>query len=156
MATNARQVETPVRRAHARLATSLVAVLVLVAGAAGAQKTSRGGAVLPGDATALEGLPTVLVETTSEGVTRRRLDSGEAAANGLRIRIEDGAFYWTSRDNRRLAATDSRGFTYLSSADPGQYVRISRLNDRLSYIEHVDTSSGSVTYWGELRIVTGK
>ena len=74
----------------------------------------------------------------------------------MSIRIEDGGFYWSSRDNRRLALTSSGEFTYLSSSEPGRYVRIRRLNDRLTYMEHVDTDLGSVTYWGELRIVFGK
>jgi hypothetical protein len=33
---------------------------------------------------------------------------------------------------------------------------MTRLNDRVSYVEHVDLASGSVTWWGELRIVIGK
>jgi hypothetical protein len=35
-------------------------------------------------------------------------------------------------------------------------VRIRQLRDKLTYVEHVDTDTGSVTYWGELRIVLGK
>jgi len=145
------------RRTRRRLAMIAVAVSwVLAAGAVVAQNRSPGGSILPRDATALEGRPTVRVETTSEAVTRRQLDSGEAAANRLRIQIEDGAFYWSSRGNRRLAPSESGGFTYLSSADPGRYVRITRLNDRFTYMEHVDTTQGSVTFWGELRIIAGK
>jgi hypothetical protein len=41
----------------------------------------------------------------------------------------------------------------LTSAEPGRYVRFKRINDRIAYVEHVDTAFGSVTYWGELRIV---
>jgi hypothetical protein len=48
----------------------------------------------------------------------------------------------------------SEEFTYLSS-DPGQYVRIARVNDRITYVEHVDTALGSITWWGELKIVLG-
>jgi len=35
-------------------------------------------------------------------------------------------------------------------------VRFRRLGERLSYVEHVDLDLGSVTYWGELRIVLDK
>ena len=45
---------------------------------------------------------------------------------------------------------------YLSSTEPGRYVRIRRLNDRLAYVEHLDTTLGTVTYWGELRVVVGQ
>jgi len=52
--------------------------------------------------------------------------------------------------------TSSGEFTYLSSGESCGYVRIRRLDDRLTYMEHVYTDLGSVRYWGELRIVSGK
>lgn len=133
---------------------ALFGLLLLLACAASAQEGAR--VVLPPDATALEGLPTTRVEITPDATTRRQLDSTEAAANRLQIRIKDGSFYWSSRDDQRLRLTGSGEFTYLSSREPGRYVRIRRLNDRLTYVEHVDTALGSVTYWGELRIVVGQ
>ena len=54
-----------------------------------------------------------------------------------------------------LRLSSSGVFTYLSS-EPGQYIRLTRLNDKISYIEHVDLGLGSVTWWGELRIAVGK
>jgi hypothetical protein len=129
-------------------------ILLLLTWSAGAQDARP--IVLPPNATALEGLPTLRVETTPEATTRRQLDSEEAAASRLSIRIKDGGFYWSSRDDRRLTMTASGEFTYLSSTEPGRYVRIRRLNDRLTYVEHLDTRLGTVTYWGELRIVVGQ
>jgi hypothetical protein len=67
----------------------------------------------------------------------------------------DGQFYWTTRGNRLLHLNSSGEFTYLSS-EPGQYIRFTRLNDKISYVEHVDLALGSVTWFGELRIVVGK
>ena len=130
---------------------ALLAFLLLRAASASAQEGHR--IVFPPNATALEGAPTLRVETTAEATVRRELDSGEAAANRLRIRIKDGSFYWSSRDDHRLTLTASGDFTYLSSTEPGRYVRIRRLNDRLTYVEHVDTARGIVTYWGELRVI---
>jgi hypothetical protein len=121
-----------------------------------AQDAGKGAAQLPTNATALEGLPTVRVETTAEGAIRRQLSGAEADGNRLRVRIDKGGLYWSSRDNRRLTLTPSGPFTYLASNEPGRYVRIQRLNDRFTYVEHVDTDLGSVTYWGELTIVLGK
>jgi hypothetical protein len=129
-------------------------VILLLAAAAGGQ--DRPPIVFPPDTTALEGTPTLRVDTTRESTTRRQLDAAEAAGSRLRIQIRDGAFIWSSRDERRLTASAAGGFTYLSSNEPGRYVRIQRLNDRLTYIEHVDTELGSVTYWGDLRIVLGR
>jgi hypothetical protein len=112
--------------------------------------------VIPPNATALEGVPTLRVDTTPDTTTRRQLDAAEATASRLQVQIKDGHFYWASRDGRQLALSGSGDFTYLSSTAPGRYVRIRRLNDRLTYVEHLDTALGSVTFWGELRIVVGK
>ena len=60
-----------------------------------------------------------------------------------------------TRGNRLLSLNSFGEFTYLSS-QPGQYIRFARLNDKISYVEHVDSTSGSVTWFGELRIVVGK
>lgn len=111
--------------------------------------------VIPGNATALEGLPTARVDATSEGTQRQGLDRDQAAKQALRITIIDGRYYWTSRENRPLTLTTSGEFSYLTSTEPGQYVRFRQINGRLSYVEHVDMGLGSVTYWGELRIVLG-
>ena len=121
-----------------------------------AQETTKGGIELPQEATALEGLPQIRIDTTRDSATRRELDPAEAAKNRLSVRIADGRFFWSSRGHRPLALTTSGEFTYLSSSEPGRYVRIRRIHDRLTYLEHVDTEFGSVTYWGELRIVIGQ
>lgn len=144
----------PHQRRYGRTGVGLFMLLLLLARPAAAQDARP--IVFPPNATALEGLPTLRVESTPEATTRRQLDSAEAAASRLSIQIKDGSFYWSSRDDRRLTLTASGEFTYLSSTDPGRYVRIRRLNDRLTYVEHLDTALGSVTYWGELRIVVGR
>lgn len=141
-------------RRFVRTGVGVLTLSLLLACSAGAQDARP--IVFPPNATALEGLPTVRVETTPEATTRRRLDSEEAAASRLSILIKDGRFYWSSRDDRRLTLTASGEFTYLSSTEPGRYVRIRRLNDRLTYVEHLDTTLGTVTYWGELRVVVGQ
>jgi hypothetical protein len=110
---------------------------------------------IPATATTLEGTPTVRVDSAEAGATRHVLTAPEAATSRLTVRLVDGRYYWSSRGNRPLQETISGGFTYLSS-DPGHYIRFTRLNDKISYAEHVDQGSRSVTWWGELRIVTGK
>ena len=110
---------------------------------------------IPATAVTLEGVPTVRIESAESGTTRRVLTASEAAMSRLTVGLIDGRYYWTSRGNRLLEKTSSGGFTYLSS-DPGHYIRFTRLNDKISYAEHVDVASGSVTWWGELRIVPGK
>jgi hypothetical protein len=116
----------------------------------------QGAAQIPQQATALEGVPRSQVEVTAETTARRLLDEATALKSQLRIRIDNGRYYWASRQDRPLTVTSAGEFTYLMSNEPGQYVRIRRVDNRLSYVEHLDTQMGSVTYWGELRVVLGK
>jgi hypothetical protein len=109
---------------------------------------------IPADATTLEGVPTVRIDSAEGSATRRVLEKAEALTNRLTINVVDGQFYWTSRGNRPLRLTSSGEFTYLSS-EPGKYIRLTRLNDKISYVEHVDLAFGSVTWWGEVRILVG-
>ena len=109
-------------------------------------------------ATTLEGIPTVRVDSAEGGTTRQVLSPSEAAKSRLTVGLVDGRYYWTSRGNRPLEMSSSGEFTYLSS-EPGQYIRFTRLNDKIWYVEHVesrDLGSGSVTWWGEMKIVSGK
>jgi hypothetical protein len=134
-----------------------LASVVLSLTSAGAVSTQTTGSppVIPDNAAALEGQPTVRVDATKAGATRRKLDRAEATRQSLKISAANGRYYWTSRDNRPLTLTTSGEFIYLST-EPGRYVRIRKINDRFSYVEHVDTEFGSETYWGELRIVLRK
>ena len=111
---------------------------------------------VPVNAQALEGLPQVRIDATKDKVMRRELDRAEAAKSRLTIQIVNGRFYWGDRTGVPLTVTKSGSFTYLSSTEPGRYIRIQEINDTLSYIEHVDMAFGSVTYWGELRVVLEK
>jgi hypothetical protein len=137
------------------LAYVLICLALLLQGPAARAQTGT-NVVVPDTAVALEGLPAVRLDVTSEKATRLTLPRDQAAAQTLEIRIVDGRYYWASRDSRPLTVTTAGEFTYLSSAQPGQYVRLRRVDDRISYVEHLDMGSGSVTYWGELRIVLEK
>ena len=132
-----------------------LALLMLSVGVAG-QSGSGAPASIPDGATALEGSPTVRVETTVDETKRHALTIKEANQHGLSISVIDGRYFWTSHHNEELTARPSGEFLYLTTASPGQYVRLRRINDRLTYVEHVDIGAGSVTYFGELRIVLGK
>lgn len=135
---------------------ALACLLLTVLSSAGQETTRRPQPVdIPAGATSLEGIPAVRIDSTEAHTTRRVLDSDEAAKARLTVRVIDGRYYWTTRGNRLLNLNSSGEFTYLSS-EPGQYIRLTRLEDRISYLEHVDLTSGSVTWFGELRIVVGK
>jgi hypothetical protein len=131
-----------------------VAVLCvgLTAPGVGSQESPSPTSVdIPPTTTVLEGIPTVRIDSAEGTTTRRQLDQAEAARSLLRINVIDGQYYWTSRENRLLRLDTSGAFTYLSS-EPGRYIRFTRVNNRIEYVEHVDVALGSVTWWGELRI----
>jgi hypothetical protein len=142
---------------HAGRLAALLAVPILAAAVAAAQAPGRPtGTIVPANAEALEGLPQVRIDATKDKVVRRELDRAEAAKSRLTIQIVNGRFYWGDRSGAPLTVTKSGSFTYLSSTEPGRYIRIQEINDTLNYIEHVDMAFSSVTYWGELRVVLGK
>jgi len=136
-----------------------VGMAILCVGLAGRsalsqESTPAKGVDIPPTAAVLEGTPTVRIDSTESTTTRRLLDQAEAAKSRLRVNVIDGQYYWTSRENRLLRLNSAGAFTYLSS-EPGQYIRFTRIKDRIAYVEHVDGALGSVTWWGELKIVTG-
>ena len=124
-------------------------------GAAQQAQTSGDKAVIPENASALEGLPAVRVDAKQDAATRRKLGTDEAIKQSLKIRVVDGKYFWESRENVPLTVTSSGEFTYLT-AQPGQYVRLRRVDDKIEYVEHVDKAWESVTWWGELRVVLKK
>jgi hypothetical protein len=136
---------------------SLIAIWAIVLSSlAAAQSAPSRETVIPSTDGVIEGEPTVRVDVTSTGATRHQLDSREAAQNRLEIKVVDGRYFWASRENRPLTVSPAGEYVYLSSAEPGQYIRFRKIDNRLSYVEHLDVGSGSVTYWGELRVVLGK
>ena len=136
-------------------ATMLVSAALLIPTASAQSGAPTASVKIPPNAIGLDGIPTVRVDAAEGDTTRRVLDEAESLKSRLVVQIVDGQYYWTSRDNRRLRLDASGPFTYLSS-EPGNYIRMTRIDDKLSYVEHVDTAFGSVTWWGELRVVVGK
>ncbi len=110
---------------------------------------------IPADAIRLEGTPTVRIEEEEKRATHRVLQPAEASKERLVVRMRDGEFFWETRDNQPLKLNLSGEFTYLST-DPGHYIRLSRMGDKLTYVEHVEMDSRSVTWRGEIRIVLGR
>lgn len=133
------------------------AVAVLwIAGSGSTQSPQSPDPLIPANATALVGTPRVRVDATQDEVRRRELTADEAAKSRFTIAIVDGRYYWGSPTGVPLTVGSAGGYTYLSSREPGRYVKFRRLNETLTYVEHIDMAPGTVTYWGELRIVLGK
>lgn len=133
-----------------------VGVLATVASFAHGQVPAAQPVEIPRTAT-LEGVPTVRIDSTDASTTRRVLTPAEAAKTPLTVGVRDGQYVWASRHNQPLRAYSSGAYTYLTSSEPGRYIRLTRLNNTIAYVEHVDNKEfGSVTWWGELRIVLGR
>jgi hypothetical protein len=132
------------------------ACVVAIGPALVGQTSGQGQVQLPKNAVALEGKPLVRIDATEDQITRRPLTETEMTENHLTIKTENGRYFWASRGNLPLTLSSSGDFTYLASSEPGKYVRFRRVNDRITYVEHVDMAHGSVTYWGELKIVLGR
>src|SRR5579864_7837495 len=64
---------------------------------------------IPANATSLEGIPTVRIDSAEGMASRRSLDAAEAAKAGLTVRVVDGQFYWTTRGDRLLHLNTSGG-----------------------------------------------
>jgi hypothetical protein len=127
--------------------------------AAQATKTDQASTPLtfeiPKGATTLEGVPSVRVDLSAESSTRRVLGKDEAARNKLNIKVKNGQFFWASHENEPLSLQRSGEFTFLSST-PGNYISMRRVNDKITYVAHLDDKGRYITYFGELRIVLGK
>jgi hypothetical protein len=138
---------------HRRQAVLTLIVLLVTGGAGDARQAAPANPVIPADAVALEGVPQIRIELTRDGADRRELDAAEAARARLSIRKAGDRFYWAAGTDTPLRVYSAGAFTYLSSSEPGRYVRFRTVGDRLEYVEHLDTGFASVTYWGELRVV---
>ncbi len=110
---------------------------------------------IPKTATTLEGIPSVRVDLSADASTRRVLGKDEAAKNKLNVKVKNGQFFWASREGEPLALNKAGDYTFLSST-PGNYITLRRVNDRITYVEHLDNKGKYITYFGELRIVVGK
>lgn len=106
---------------------------------------------------ALEGVPDSRIIGSAEGAERQKLTPEEAQKNRLVITQAAGKFYWTSRENRRLEAQHSGAFTYFYPPDaPGSYIKMTRVGSKILYLEHVSLWLSTITYWGELEVITEK
>ena len=75
------------------------------------------------------------------------VSAGASTESALRRTLNDSSLRWDSL----LAKRASEPFTYLS-AEPGTYVRYTRVNSQVTYVEHVQAVIGRVTWRGLLQI----
>jgi hypothetical protein len=136
-------------------AVSVFLVLVLLTLASG-QTAPRPERVEIPKMGILQGVPTIRIDSAEDRTTRQVLDPAEASQNPLKVRVRDGRFYWASHDNRPLQAYSSGAYTFLTSDEPGSYIRLTMLDNKISYLEHIDLKErGCVTWWGEIKVFVG-
>ena len=157
-----------------RQASSIFAIVFLSALLSFGQPTNpekRSSPDTPGDLTnampvlevfhpttaAMEGAPSSRVDASKEGTERRVLTPEEARKNRLLITKVAGKFYWASRENRGLEAQHSGASTYFYVPDsPGSYIKMTRVGNTIHYLEHVSVWLSTITYWGELQIISDR
>ena len=139
-----------------RLAAAALVTVAMAHAVTNRAQAPSGAVGLPADATSLQGFPAVRLDATKDAATRHVLSSTESQGQRLAIRVDGHQFFWSSRPDRPLTLRTSGEYTYLLSDEPGQYIQIRMFNDRFTYVEHLDIDGGTVTYWGELRVVVGK
>jgi hypothetical protein len=91
--------------------TALLAIACLAAVVLGRAQSLPLRVDIPKNATALEGVPEVRIDTMKDSATRRELDATEAAKSPLTIKIVDGRFYWAGREGTPLTVTSTGEFT---------------------------------------------
>lgn len=144
------------RESAARIFPILFAIISILPLSAIAQITTE-PVQIPRDATALMGIPDVRVDSSDTEDQRTLLTPEEAKKSMLLVSKVGDTYYWTSRENRQLEIRESGIFTYLYLPGlPGSYVKFVRAGDKILYMEHVTILLSTITYWGELEIVTGK
>src|SRR5262245_51583178 len=128
--------------------------LLLGSGAFSQEDPSRPS--VPARAIRFDGAPPVNVESRRDPGMRRALIGPQEKPLSDPQEKKVGLFVGSKR---RLPAYEPGAYTHLRGM-PGQYIRIKPLNETLSYVERVDTygervdaPSGSVTWYGELRMV---
>jgi len=74
-----------------------------------------------------------------------------------RVRIDDadGASHGRAADTKKASRPEPGGYTFLSST-PGSYARVTRITDRVSYLEHLERGPQYATFRGGLRVALGK
>ena len=106
---------------------------------------------------AMEGVPNSRVDASREGTERRLLTPEEARKSRLVITRVADKFYWASRENRELEALHSGASTYFYPREsPGNYIKMTRVGAKIYYLEHVSLWLSTITYWGELQIISSK
>ena len=95
--------------------------------------------VIPRTATALEGVPTVLVTSDEDSTETQKLSPSDSTKNRLLMSIVNGKFYWASRGNRELRLEESGAFTYLYEG-PGAYIKLTKVGNKIFYMEHAHLS----------------
>ena len=72
-----------------------------------------------------------------------------------RVRIDDAEGADRVPGAKKPGRPQTRSYTFLS-ATPGAYRRVTRIANRLSYVEHLERGPRSVTFQGGLRVSLGK
>lgn len=106
-----------------------------------------------GKSIALHGLPIVQTRSSIEASHNVKLDNNQKLTNAVIITIEDGKYYWETRDHRELIYRSMKDFDLFIDPETGGYIKVVTKDGQSRYMEHISIKRmKAFTYWG--RIVT--
>ncbi|MFQ5579592.1 MAG: hypothetical protein ACE5FZ_03195 [Nitrospiria bacterium] len=100
---------------------------------------------------ALHGLPVIQTRSSSEVSHNVRLDNNQKLTNAIIIMIEDGKYYWETRDHRELTFKSMKDFDLFIDLETGGYIKVFTKNGQTRYMEHISIKRmKAFTYWGNI------
>ena len=105
----------------------------------------------------LIGTPTTLVISSASGTKKTKLIEEYSQISRLVINRVKGEYFWASRNNMRLVSLPLRSATvFVCPGLPGNYIKFTRINGKITYIEHIVEDFETMTYWGEMQLIYRK
>lgn len=140
---------------------AILIALMLLAGPAAAAPFDPASVPVPIDlgseVHSLIGTPTTLIISSASGSKKTKLKEEYALISRLVINRVKGEYFWASRSNMRLVSLPLRSATvFVCPGLPGNYIKFTRVNGKITYMEHIVENFETMTYWGEMELIYRK
>lgn len=96
----------------------------------------------------INGLPVKKVMSDIEGTELVTLSENESLSYRLLITKKDKRFIWTSRGNKELLFNQTGNFYDFVEPNGLGYIRVSIIDGKCLYMEHLTLAFKNITYWG--------
>ena len=96
----------------------------------------------------LSGVPYVQVKSSEEESIRIEMDSVMKNDHRVVIVKEGDEYYWQTRDRKKLTRSTQGSFTLFIDPTGGGYIKVTQVDGKVIYMEHLSQGLGTFTYWG--------